>query len=240
MLKSWTAAVGVARNQTVYLWVIKWTFHLLAFWKKAAHAGRLRRLHGCKRRRRRTETTDQNRMFGTNKAEPTSVSNFLFSSATVFIQKTKPGGGAGLHRVDGIGNKERFLYRVWAGAPRGLCGSRGWRGSRLWCSVRRIYSWGARRGTCPQTCSWEKSLKTNRTVSSDCVASYGCVAFLRGASLALCGGVMVQTLVAAFTHGPELAALHDLLSLHRDGVLLRHLHVHLVVCNKHKRINLAV
>lgn len=55
-------------------------------------------------------------------------------------------------------------------------------------------------------------------------------------SLALCRGVMVQTLVAALAHRPELASLHHLLSLQPDGSLLLfhllHLKVHCVVCQR--------
>lgn len=51
-------------------------------------------------------------------------------------------------------------------------------------------------------------------------------------SLALCCRVMVQTLVPTFTHRPELASLHHLLFLQWDGVLLRHLHVHYIFCQR--------
>lgn len=62
---------------------------------------------------------------------------------------------------------------------------------------------------------------------------------------------MVQTLVAALANRPELASLHHLLPLHRDGSLLFHLlhvKVHGVVCQKRTeelkvrkaRVNLVV
>lgn len=43
---------------------------------------------------------------------------------------------------------------------------------------------------------------------------------------------MVRTLVTTFTDRPELAAFQHLLFLYRDLLLLHHLHVHHIICQK--------